>query len=117
MGFGTSSWGWRRLDGSATDGYAEACADGGFECIQEKWADSCLEYAQNHKEEVAAMLAEAAALAASVDGSGSSTDERTSPTGDLCDATPPPDAAMEGDAVDVQAADKIGVEPEAADDM
>ena len=41
-----------------TDGYAEACVDGGYECIQSKYADTCAEYAESHKEEVAAMLAE-----------------------------------------------------------
>lgn len=40
-----------------TDGYAEKCADWGFECIQTGFADSCAEFAQSHTEEVAAARA------------------------------------------------------------
>ena len=42
-----------------TDGYAEACEGWtGYECLQSKYADSCLEYAESHPAEVAALRAE-----------------------------------------------------------
>jgi hypothetical protein len=40
-----------------TDGYAEQCADGTYECLQEKYADSCQEYKESHPEDVAAAAA------------------------------------------------------------
>lgn len=37
-----------------TDGYAEKCDNGEFECIQASFEDSCREYASNHPEDVVA---------------------------------------------------------------
>ena len=37
-----------------TDGYAEKCDNGEFECLQASFEDSCREYASNHPEDVAA---------------------------------------------------------------
>ena len=81
-----------------TDGYAEACAEGGFECIQEKWSDSCKEYAEGHREDVANLADPAWAWPAEKAGETDSDGGAPSPSGPEVPAEDEADDSLPADA-------------------
>ena len=88
-----------------TDGYAIQCPEGGFECFQDTYADSCAEYAANHQSDVATLLPPLLASIAAEANEGSGDAPSSAPQ--AADAAP--DDGTEMLAVELAAEEAPGV--------